>query len=122
MISPDLSHRRDDQTIASWCSRRLSQIDVERIGDSNQRPEAVGELVLERGIQIGTRPDTGLALRELRKITDITNNTKDKFVRAPSTSEAFDIPLGIQRRYTPRHLLHHLKIHTPSTPTNSAIP
>lgn len=71
----------------------------------------------ERGIQIRLGSHPRFALSELCEITDIPHKSKNEFIRAPRTSESFDITLGIQRRNLPSHLLHSLEFHTLSIAT-----
>ena len=62
---------------------RGREINVVLIGEHDDGPEAVRELVGKRVIEIGTRTDTRLSLDQLRKVAYIANKAERNFFRAP---------------------------------------
>ncbi len=61
----------------------LLEIDIALLGDDDDRPEHVGQLVLEVGLHVIDLPDALTGLNELRQVSDVAGESKSDVPERP---------------------------------------
>src|SRR4051812_3812641 len=90
-------------------------LEVHAVGirEGQDRPQAVGELVRQRRVQVVVRPDAGLALHELGQVPDVPEEAQHQLLPGPRTPVPTALDLRVPRADRACPDLHVLEFHGP---------